>query len=88
MAQQQINIGAAPNDGLGTPIRTAFGFCNSNFTELYNRVQTVAPASSEGAPGDLAGMIAWDATYFYVCVADYDSSTTVWQRIAFDTTPW
>jgi len=33
-------------------------------------------------------MIAWDNTYFYVCVADYDSSTTVWQRIAFDTTPW
>jgi hypothetical protein len=88
MAQQEINIGAAPNDGLGTPIRTAFDYCNNNFTELYNRVQTVAPTSSEGSPGDLAGMISWDSTYFYVCVADYEGSTTVWQRIAFDTVPW
>ena len=88
MAQELINVGTAPNDGLGTPIRTAFIYCNDNFTELFNRVQTVAPASPEGAPGDLAGMIAWDSTYLYVCVADYEGSTTIWQRVVFDTTPW
>jgi hypothetical protein len=35
MAKQTINIGAAPNDGTGTPLRTAFDYCNLNFTELY-----------------------------------------------------
>ena len=35
MAQQTINVGAAPNDGTGTPLRTAFQYCNSNFSELY-----------------------------------------------------
>lgn len=88
MAQEIINIGAAPNDGLGTPIRTAFDYCNNNFTELYNRVQTTAPIGPTGATGDQAGMIAWDSTYLYVCTANYDGSTTIWQRIAFDTNPW
>jgi len=35
MAQEIINVGAAPNDGQGDPIRTAFIKCNENFTELY-----------------------------------------------------
>lgn len=35
MAQQIINVGLAPNDGLGDPIRTAFEKTNANFTELY-----------------------------------------------------
>jgi hypothetical protein len=38
MAKQTINIGAAPNDGTGTPLRTAFDYCNLNFTELYTAV--------------------------------------------------
>ena len=35
MAKQTINIGASPNDGTGTPLRTSFDYCNLNFTELY-----------------------------------------------------
>ena len=35
MAQQNINIGAAANDGTGDPLRTAFDKSNQNFTELY-----------------------------------------------------
>jgi hypothetical protein len=35
MAQQIINIGAAPNDGTGDPIRVAFNKTNQNFTEVY-----------------------------------------------------
>lgn len=35
MAQQTINIGAAPDDGTGDPLRDAFDKCNDNFTELY-----------------------------------------------------
>lgn len=46
MAQQTINVGAAPNDGTGTPLRTAFQYTNSNFTELYT-----ALGGGSGLPG-------------------------------------
>jgi hypothetical protein len=36
MAQQTINIGTVANDGTGTPLRTAMGMINDNFTELYS----------------------------------------------------
>jgi hypothetical protein len=35
MAQQTINIGAAPNDGTGDKLRVAGDKINDNFTELY-----------------------------------------------------
>jgi hypothetical protein len=38
MAQQIINIGTAPNDGTGDPIRVAFNKTNSNFTEVYGLI--------------------------------------------------
>ena len=88
MSQQIINIGSQPDNGNGDPLRTAFIKTNDNFTELYNQVQTNPPASSSGQAGDVAGMIAYDTEYFYVCVADYDDTSVIWQRIAFDTTPW
>jgi len=40
MSQQIINVGTAPNDGQGDPIRTAYVKCNDNFTELYNFINT------------------------------------------------
>jgi hypothetical protein len=86
MAQQTINVGAAPNDGLGDPIRTAYQKCNNNFNELYSRVQDTPPLTPTGSIGDSAGMIAYDNTYFYVCVADFDDTTEIWRRVAFDPT--
>ncbi len=35
MSKQTVNIGAAPNDGTGDPLRTAFDKLNDNFDELY-----------------------------------------------------
>lgn len=85
MTQEIINIGAAPNDGLGTPIRTAFGFCNDNFTELYNRAQTSPPASPVGTPGNQAGMYAYSNSWFYICIGNYDGSTQIWRRASIST---
>src|SRR6516162_2855689 len=45
MTQQIINVGAAPNDGTGDPLRVSFDKCNQNFTELY---QKGAATASEG----------------------------------------
>jgi hypothetical protein len=38
MSQQFINIGSAPNDSTGDPLRTAFQKVNSNFTEIYGNI--------------------------------------------------
>lgn len=40
------------------------------------------PATSIGASGDTAGMIAWNSSYIYVCTANYDGSTSIWKRAA------
>ena len=88
MAQLVIEVGSAPNDGLGDPIRTAYQKCNTNFSELFSRVQTTPPSDPSGTTGDTAGMYAYDNIYFYVCIADYDATTEIWKRIEFDSTPW
>lgn len=59
MAKQTINIGTAPNDGTGTPLRTAFDYCNLNFTELYTAVgpsgnNIVCPGTLTVSAGTLA----------------------------------
>lgn len=82
MTQLVINVGAAPNDGLGDPIRTAYQKCNTNFSELYSRVQTTPPTTLVGVVGDSAGMYAYDSSYFYYCFADYDGSSTIWGQVA------
>lgn len=38
-----------------------------------------------GAAGDVAGMIAVDTNYMYICTADYDGSTVIWKRASFST---
>jgi hypothetical protein len=43
MAQQHINTGSAPDDGTGDPLRTAFGKCEGNFTELYAAIESGDP---------------------------------------------
>lgn len=38
-----------------------------------------------GAAGDTKGMVSIDASYLYVCTADYDGTTAVWKRVAIST---
>lgn len=41
------------------------------------------PTLPHGVVGDAAGQIAYDASYFYVCIADYvDDATVSWKRVA------
>ena len=79
----QLTIVTTPtNSGDGTPLSTAFNYCNSNFSELYSRVQTTPPVTLVGQVGDTAGMYAYDENFFYYCFADYDGSTIIWGEIA------
>lgn len=43
MPQQTINIGTAPNDNTGDPLRTAFDKINNNFDEIYASGLPVSP---------------------------------------------
>jgi len=82
MTQQVINVGTAPNDNQGDPIRTAFIKTNENFTELYALPNPNPPVTLAGVPGDVPGMYAYDASYFYYCFASYvNSSTTIWAKV-------
>ena len=82
MAQQDINVGSAPNDGTGDPLRTAYIKTNDNFDELYSRAQTNPPDSLNGSLGDVAGMYAYDENYFYYCYQDFDDSSQIWNQVA------
>jgi len=80
--QLPIGIGNAPNDGTGTPIRTAFSYVNQNFQNLFLLVNTSPPASNlKGKTGDVSGMYAYDANYFYYCFNNYDGVNVIWSRI-------
>ena len=35
------------------------------------------PSTAVGTSGDVAGMVAWDSSYIYVCTANYDGSTAI-----------
>jgi hypothetical protein len=79
--QEDIDVGAAPNDGQGDPIRTAFIKCNDNFTQLYSLPNPTPPTTLIGAPGDMPGMYAYDDTYFYYCYDAYNGVSTVWGQL-------
>jgi|TARA_R110000851_G_C13063350_1_gene564185 hypothetical protein len=40
MAKQVIAVGSAPNDGTGDPLRDSMVKVNSNFTEVYDDLET------------------------------------------------
>lgn len=39
--------------------------------------------TNTGQTGDVAGMMALDSNYFYICTATYDGSTAIWKRASF-----
>jgi hypothetical protein len=65
-------------DGVGNIIFNANGIVIS---------QAKTPLTTSGDEGDKRGMIAWDANYIYVCIADYtDGDAEIWKRTT--TTAW
>jgi hypothetical protein len=51
------------------------------------------PADSRGAQGDIAGSIAIDENYFYVCTQNYsaenyNSNVNIWKRVSYENATW
>lgn len=62
--QEVVDIGAAPNDGTGDPLRTAFSKINNNFANLFATSTLPSTANTSGsAPGQI--IFSTDAANFY-----------------------
>lgn len=53
------------------------------FRQVATRQAT--PTANTGSSGDVAGMVAWDTSYIYICTAAYDGTTAIWKRVALAT---
>jgi len=45
-------------------------------------IATSRSNSAVGQAGDVAGMLSWDDTNIYICTANFDGSTTIWNTLA------
>lgn len=80
MAQQNLVLGAADNDGNGEGLRDTFLKVQANTTELYaGKLEFITPPTSATDTG-VAGQVAYDGSFFYVCTA-----TNIWVRTALAT---
>ena len=64
------------------------GFVNIITTKLIIG-ETSVPTHSYGAPGDIAGEVAFDNDYIYYCKQNYvNNSTDIWVRVVWTDTNW
>ena len=74
MAQQQfINIGSAPNDQQGDPLRTAFGKINDNFSNLF---ATAVSTSIANTTGNTAGQVIFETPANTFTTGQFNVQTT------------
>lgn len=63
-----------------------------NITDLNSGklriLNATVPTTSVGAVGDVAGFVAFDASYIYYCTGAYDSVTNIWKRVAWSGDTW
>jgi len=52
------------------------------------RLVTTVPTSSLGANGDVAGLVAVDTNYMYVCCGTWDGVTDIWKRVTLYGGSW
>ena len=68
---------------------SAYGISASSSPTFLRVTLTSVPASSVGASGDKVGMIAADASYLYVCTANYTTGVAdIWSRTAIAASTW
>lgn len=84
-------VAGQDNDSQG--FRDNFFNANDNFGHAKTEIEALqnllsldsVPTAAVGVSGDKKGMLAYDATYMYLCTADY-SGAAIWIRSAL--TAW
>lgn len=77
MAQEIINIGAAPNDGTGDDLRSGATKINNNFSELYSYISSgkfKIIESISDLPTPVSDVITLEADTSYMFINDLDLS--------------
>tara|TARA_E500000178_G_scaffold229668_1_gene226288 strand:- start:2433 stop:2966 length:534 start_codon:yes stop_codon:yes gene_type:complete len=79
VAKQQINIGAAANDGTGDPLRNAMDKTNDNFNEVYTLFGNGTTLSVSGDASVSSGSltIANDSVNYEKIDAEFTTSTSL-----------
>jgi hypothetical protein len=56
--------------------------------EIENVLRIVSvPSTKFGLAGDLAGDVAYNSSYLYICIQNYtNGSAQIWERVLFDST--
>lgn len=67
--------------GPGISLSGSNGAITISSSAISTRIPYAAAPSNVGSPGDVQGDIKFDGAYVYVCVANYNGSTTIWRRI-------
>lgn len=84
MAQQIINIGSAPNDGTGDPLRNAFVKVNENFNDLYLKeplsTRTVVSGTSSILSDGSSDNVSIVAFKSYALLS-IETSSAAWVRL-------
>jgi len=65
MSQQLINVGSAPDDGTGEPLRNGLQKANANFTELYAAIAPLGYTPEDVANKDTDVTLAADSNTRY-----------------------
>lgn len=65
MSQQIINVGSAPDDGSGEPLRSGLQKANSNFAELYAAINPLGYTPEDEANKDTDVTLAADSNVKY-----------------------
>jgi hypothetical protein len=79
ITDNNITASRSNDDIILDPAGTGTVDINANRIRISN---SKTPASALGAAGDQEGDIAWDASYIYVCTANYNGATNIWKRTA------
>jgi len=92
MAKKTIDIGSVANDGTGTPLRTAFGWINDNFTELYsddtgdvNQVTGSGGITASPTTGDVVVSLDDDSITYAKLGTEFTTSAALSTNVDFST---
>ena len=67
---------------------TGSGGVHIGTSSSFIKMSAAVPTTSLGQAGDEQGMVAFDSSYIYYCIAPYNGVINVWRRVAWSGDVW